>query len=528
MSGANAKVEPEEVGEQKHSAGSQAGEQVDTSVSVEKDDSENDGATVGECHTDGKEEGLGSIVVGLAEDLRGSSNELIKDNSPSPPSSPSKKSGLSDWRLVVKVDSISEPVDTPPRKRRLKAAVSQYYDGQNSLIKAYRELLRHDSISSNLLDEYADGESDEKEASKSARSDQANEDASPGRDDDGNGAVAAPSNAKYVGQAIGMSFAANILLFVIKLAAAITSGSLSVVASTVDSVLDLLAGLVIWATMRMVRQRDPVQYPQGKTRLEPLGVIIFSCIMSVSMMSLMQESIGVIVRKLSSQSYTLQSPSPSVTPSSSPLLRGSVSPSSASSNPLQTPELDVFALVVLGVTVAIKFFLLLYCRWAASLGNGSASVNAYAEDHRNDVLANTFVIACLVLASLYDKTLWWLDPAGAVLICFYVVYMWVGTAKEQVQRLTGISAEPAFLNQLTYLAVNHDERVVAVDTVRAYHFGTALLVEVDLVLPPSMELKEAHDIGESLQIKLEKLEEVERAFVHLDWEWDHAPEHKRV
>ena len=76
------------------------------------------------------------------------------------------------------------------------------------------------------------------------------------------------------------------------------TGSLSVVASTVDSVLDLLAGLVIWTTMRMVRQRDPVQYPQGKTRLEPLGVIIFSCIMSVSMMSLMQESVGVLVRRV--------------------------------------------------------------------------------------------------------------------------------------------------------------------------------------------------------------------------------------
>ena len=129
---------------------------------------------------------------------------------------------------------------------------------------------------------------------------------------------------------------------------------------------------------------------------------------------------------------------------------------------------------------------------------------------------------------MYGDVLWWLDPVGALLLCFYVIYNWTGTAKEQVQRLTGISAEPAFLNQLTYLAVNHDERVVAVDTVRAYHFGTALLVEVDLVLPPDMELREAHDIGESLQVKLERLDEVERAFVHLDWEWDHAPEHKKV
>lgn len=40
-----------------------------------------------------------------------------------------------------------------------------------------------------------------------------------------------------------------------------------------------------------------------------------------------------------------------------------------------------------------------------------------------------------------------------------------------------------------------------------------------------MPLKEAHTIGEALQMKIEKLTEVERAFVHLDHECDHKPEH---
>jgi len=51
------------------------------------------------------------------------------------------------------------------------------------------------------------------------------------------------------------------------------------------------------------------------------------------------------------------------------------------------------------------------------------------------------------------------------------------------------------------------------------------LVECDIVLPEDMPLKEAHDIGEQLQIKIEKMEDVERAFVHLDYEWDHKAEH---
>ncbi|KAG4402604.1 hypothetical protein GLYMA_02G237567v4 [Glycine max] len=68
-------------------------------------------------------------------------------------------------------------------------------------------------------------------------------------------------------------------------------------------------------------------------------------------------------------------------------------------------------------------------------------------------------------------------------------------------------------------------QIKRIDTVRAYTFGVLYFVEVDTELPEDLPLKEAHAIGESLQIKLEKLPEVERAFVHLDFECDHKPEH---
>lgn len=45
-----------------------------------------------------------------------------------------------------------------------------------------------------------------------------------------------------------------------------------------------------------------------------------------------------------------------------------------------------------------------------------------------------------------------------------------------------------------------------------------------------MSLKDTHDIAESLQTGIEALAEVERAFVHCDYEFDHHPqdEHKAV
>lgn len=38
-------------------------------------------------------------------------------------------------------------------------------------------------------------------------------------------------------------------------------------------------------------------------------------------------------------------------------------------------------------------------------------------------------------------------------------------------------------------------------------------------------LKHTHDVAEDLQIKLESLPNVQRAYVHVDYETDHSPEH---
>lgn len=78
--------------------------------------------------------------------------------------------------------------------------------------------------------------------------------------------------------------------------------------------------------------------------------------------------------------------------------------------------------------------------------------------------------------------------------------------------------------------MNHHPKISYIETLRAFHFGNNFLVEVDVILPADMTLKESHDIAEPLQQKLEKLPEVERAFVHVDYEYSHRPtdEHKVV
>jgi divalent metal cation (Fe/Co/Zn/Cd) transporter len=67
--------------------------------------------------------------------------------------------------------------------------------------------------------------------------------------------------------------------------------------------------------------------------------------------------------------------------------------------------------------------------------------------------------------------------------------------------------------------------ISAIDTVRAYTSGPRLLVEVDIVMERSESLEATHDVAEELQMKLESLPDVERAYVHVDYETTHKPEH---
>ena len=47
---------------------------------------------------------------------------------------------------------------------------------------------------------------------------------------------------------------------------------------------------------------------------------------------------------------------------------------------------------------------------------------------------------------------------------------------------------------------NFDERII-VDVIRAYHFGSDFLVEVEIVLDEHTVLRESHDLALALQVR---------------------------
>jgi len=283
------------------------------------------------------------------------------------------------------------------------------------------------------------------------------------------------------------SLGVNVLLFVMKFYVLIQSNSVSVLSSVVDSGLDLFSGLVIFLVAVFMRKRNRYLYPMGKGRFDALATIVIASVMVTAAVELIRRAIEEIATDSADA------------------------------------ELDTYSWVLMSLTVCMKIGLYMVC---CTFKGSSMSISALATDHFNDVMSNSVAMLGGGLASYYKNT----DPIGAIAIGIFIIYNWYQEGLVNIVNLAGRGASPEMIQQLTYVAMNHDERVQQVDTVRAIHLGTNFLVEVDIVLPPEMPLYEAHDIGESLQHKLELLPEVDRAHVHLDFETDHGPEdeHKNL
>ncbi|WAR15332.1 MTP5-like protein [Mya arenaria] len=293
------------------------------------------------------------------------------------------------------------------------------------------------------------------------------------------------------------TFFVNLVLLAIKVVAVVLSGSISLISSLVDSAVDLISGVVIWVTTRAVKNTDRYVYPQGRTKLEPMSIVILSVIMSVASLQIIKESFTKIV--------------------------------GLSDNSSDPPIMDWTTIGIASATVVVKLILFILCRRVPH-----PTVQALALDHRNDVLSNFAAIVFGYIGSqemqgqvsLYGLV--YLDPTGAIVISIYIIANWCITGWDQIKLLVGHTATGEFISKVTWICMDHHKKVQKVDTVKAFHFGNNFLVEADIVLPPEMTLREAHDIAEPLQQKLERLPEVERAFVHVDYEYTHHPasEHK--
>jgi cation diffusion facilitator family transporter len=281
------------------------------------------------------------------------------------------------------------------------------------------------------------------------------------------------------------SFAANIMLAGLQLYGAISSGSLSLFTTMADAIFDPMSNVTLIVTNRAVRRVDPSRFPSGKARLETVGNIVFCFLMSAVSFILVAFSIRELV----------------------------------DGSPNGTNSFHLPSVIAVVVAFSTKLFLFFYC-WA--LKDKYSQINILWQDHRNDLLINGFGILTSVGGS---KLQWWIDPMGAIILSCMVSAIWLRTAFNEFLLLVGVTAAVETQQLITYVCLIHSPLIEGIDTVRVYHSGPRLIAEVDVVMNATSTLRETHDVAEELQSKLESLPDIERAYVHVDYETTHKPEH---
>ncbi|KIP11661.1 hypothetical protein PHLGIDRAFT_27714 [Phlebiopsis gigantea 11061_1 CR5-6] len=288
--------------------------------------------------------------------------------------------------------------------------------------------------------------------------------------------------------AIWASLIANLSLCVLQLYAAISSVSLSLLATGIDSVFDIGSNVLLLWIHKKASKMDANKWPVGGARLETIGNIVYGFLMGSVNLVVVVESVRTLVTHNGND---------------------------------DTNDFHVPSLIAVGAALGVKFGLFLYC---TPLRKASSQVEVLWEDHRNDLFINGFG---LLMSAGGSKLRWYLDPMGAIIIAAGVIIAWARTIYKQFELLAGKSAPHDFLQLIIYKATTFSDDIEQVDTVRAYHSGPDYYVEIDVVMDANTPLWKAHDLSQQLQDKIEVLPNVGRAFVHVDHETTHAPEHRK-
>lgn len=395
---------------------------------------------------------------------------------------------LADWKAGY--------VDPKTAKRLLR----EFYTHQNALIERFSEidnLLDYGKIHLNMLNTYTDPKSGSllpklaedpeyslepmKQSNLKSRFN-----AEPGNIREGGQFLGYDEelSSQSVLVAILVNFAVNTVLLIGKIVISLLTNSLSVIASLVDSVLDFLSTFIIYIANRLSNNknwRTQIFYPIGRTKLEPLGILIFSVIIIISFFQVGLESFKKLFLSKPDERIVV--------------------------------EIGLEAIIIMLATIIAK----IVC-WAWCITSKSSSVQALAQDAMTDVVFNT--VSLIMPTVGHYAGIWWADPLGALLLSVYIIISWGYTAFEHIDNLTGAASSTTDYKVILYLAYRFAECIKQITALKVYHVGDNLNVEIDLVFDTenyNLSFKDAHDIAEALQYAIESLPMVERAFVHIDY-----------
>ena len=261
-------------------------------------------------------------------------------------------------------------------------------------------------------------------------------------------------------RAAAVSIASNSCLIVLKVAAGLVTGSVGILSDAVHSLMDLIASLIAWASVRKADEPADASHRYGHEKLEDLAAGAQALLLLFGAVFIAVES----VRRL--------------------IVGG---------------HLDRIGvgIAVAGVAAAVNLVVSSYLV-RAGRATGSNALHANAADLRTDAFVSIGVLVSLVVVKLTGAE--WIDPAVGLLVAAAISRTGVRILVDASRRLVDETLPPDELAALQGVVQSFvGDEVVGYHDLRTRHVGSRHQVDLHLQFASGISLERAHYVSHQLQ-----------------------------
>ena len=265
------------------------------------------------------------------------------------------------------------------------------------------------------------------------------------------------SRAGLLKLASGASVIVASFLIVAKLVAWYLTGSVSILASLVDSVMDSIASLINLFAIRYALQPADEEHRFGHGKAEPLAGLTQAAFIAGSAIFLIFHAIDRL----------------------------------RFSHQIEQVGIGIGVMVL---AIFLTVILLFIQRYVIQRTNSTA-IRADSLHYKTDLLTNMSILLALYLSTLGWT---WADPVFAIAVAIYIFYSAFQIGHEAFQQLMDRELPDEVLEQIQAAAMRHPE-VRGTHELRTRQAGHSRFVQLHLELDESLSLKEAHEIADEVE-----------------------------
>lgn len=167
--------------------------------------------------------------------------------------------------------------------------------------------------------------------------------------------------------------------------------------------------------------------------------------------------------------------------------------------------------IVCVITIVLKFALYMYTK-KLSKQHSNILLEANCKDHRNDCLVTTgTLISCL--CALID--IYWIDGVVGTLISLWIFYTGIKIFIESYNVLMDISIDDTTQDLIFDLAKAYTD-IKNVESIYSTPVGYKYIVFVTIDVDGNLSTFESHNLADSLETDIQKLERIYNAIVHVN------------